>query len=326
MRNLDGMPRTFPVNATNAPVRRRAVFSRGAVGIDANHVGATDDQTLQQRHRRRPDDDSLRLIDDLTNRPMDPLFSDALLTQKRPRSPLTVFLTKMVVFVLCIVVGMAGAIFVRQLHTDPRKQVRESLIGELQQENTNFDKLNNEVNRLHADVVKKTRTMPVDVDDPTLNSDEMSNGMIAVKGSGVVITVADPGAANDKQPGFNPREKTTGHFKRVVTDADLQHVVRLLWQHGAEAIAINGNRVGVSTSVRTAGQTILIGINQVTSPYNIEAIGDAKDMRTVFDAPASAQFYRELNDAGIHPQVRPAVTLKLPAAESKDLTYAKERE
>jgi uncharacterized protein YlxW (UPF0749 family) len=326
MSKLDGMPPTFRIGATNAPVKRRAVFSRGAVGIDANHIGASDESDLRPRHRRRPDDDSLRLIDDLTNRPIDPLFSDALLTQQRPRSATTVFLTRLTVFVLCIVVGMAGAIFVRQLHTDPRKQVRQSLIVELQQQNASFDKLNTEVNKLHADVSKKTRSMPGDNEDPTLTGDEMANGMVAVRGSGVVMTIADPNSVNEGQPGFNPRDKTNGHSKRVVTDADLQHVVNLLWQHGAEAIAINGNRVGVATSVRTAGQTVLIGVNQVASPYKIEAIGNAKDLQAVFDGQSAEQFYQELDAAGIHPQIKRTGGLKLQAAESKDLTYATGRQ
>lgn len=109
----------------------------------------------------------------------------------------------------------------------------------------------------------------------------------------------------------------------MVTDADLQGIVNLLWKAGAEAIAINGYRIGVSTSVRTAGQTILIGVNQVTSPYKIEAIGDAKDLSEAMNSKSQPDLYRTLNAAGINPQISRSYSLKLPAAETTNVTEAK---
>lgn len=47
-----------------------------------------------------------------------------------------------------------------------------------------------------------------------------------------------------------------------------------MFQNGAEAIAINGNRLGAQTSIRKAGGHILIGMTAIQSPYTIEAIGD----------------------------------------------------
>lgn len=74
---------------------------------------------------------------------------------------------------------------------------------------------------------------------------------------GIVLTVANPlSVSGDNADSSLPREN--GSQVRVVTDSDLQLLVSLLWQSGAEAIAINGNRLGVQTSIRTAGSTILI--------------------------------------------------------------------
>lgn len=315
-------PASFSVEIDEQPSKRRAVFSKGVQNVGSWHVVSEDDAlALASRHRRKVDDDSLWLIDDLTNRPLDPLFSDARLTQQKPHSKFSIWFTRITVFIICIAVGFVGSVFVRQLNTDPRKQVRASLISELEQQNASLKKITNEVTDLHAKVVKQSDSMPDSGPDSVLTQDEMANGALAVKGPGIVFTLADPvasGAAN----GAAPRENSTNHI-RVVTDADLQGIVNLLWKAGAEAISINGYRIGVSTSVRTAGQTILIGVNQVTSPYKIEAIGNPKDLSNQMSGKSQPDLYRTLNAAGINPQISRTYSLKLAAAETTNVTQAK---
>ena len=59
----------------------------------------------------------------------------------------------------------------------------------------------------------------------TLIQDELSSGMLPVEGEGITLTLADPIAVD----GALPRESSGGQI-RVVTDADLQQLVSLLWQ------------------------------------------------------------------------------------------------
>ncbi|MDF7640871.1 DUF881 domain-containing protein [Bifidobacterium sp. ESL0784] len=315
-------PSSFSVEIDEQPSKRRAVFSKAVQNLGSWHVVSVDDAlALSSHHRRKVDDDSLRLIDDLTNRPLDPLFSDARLTQQKPHSEFSIWFTRIIVFIICIAVGFVGSVFVRQLNTDPRKQVRASLVSELQQQNTSLKKVTDEVTDLHSRVVKQADSMPDSGPDSTLTQDEMANGALAVKGPGIVFTLADPvasGAAN----GAGPRENGTSHI-RVITDSDLQDIVNLLWKAGAEAISINGYRIGVSTSVRTAGQTILIGVNQVASPYKIEAIGNSKNLSQAMNSKSQPDLYRTLNAAGINPQVSRSYSLRLAAAEATKVTYAK---
>ncbi|WEV41350.1 DUF881 domain-containing protein [Bifidobacterium sp. ESL0682] len=322
MTGFEREPLSFAVGVDELPSKRRAVFSKAVVGLGPWHADTEDEQVLTRKHRRKVDDDSLRLIDDLTNRPLDPLFSDALLTQQKPHSAFSVWFTRVIVFIICVAVGCVGSVFVRQLNTDPRKQVRASLISELQQQNTALNKLTSEVTDLHSQVVKKSDSMPSTSEDPVLQKDEMANGALKVKGPGIVMTVADPIASAGKTGGVSPRDGNANHI-RVVTDADLQDIVLQLWKAGAEAISINGYRIGVSTSVRTAGQTILIGVNQVASPYKIEAIGNPKDLADQMSSQSQPGLYRTLNAAGINPQVSKSYSLKLNAAEATNVTEAK---
>ncbi len=272
--------------------------------------------------RRRPqlEDDSLRLIDDLTNRPMDPMFSDSRL-DKRPKSAFRVWSTRVIVFIICIAVGFSGSIIVQILHTDPRKEIRSSLAKELTQQTKHLNTLNSEVSSLRVKVENQSKKLANTTKDDTLTYDEMATGTIPVTGPGITLTIANPLAANsDTTSGSLPRESSSNI--RVVTDGDLQVFIQILWQAGAEAISINGYRLGVQTSVRTAGQTILVGVNQVQSPYKIQAIGDASALASAVGEKSQRSLYTTLKGAGIYPQITTSKSITLEAASSSDISYA----
>lgn len=86
-----------------------------------------------------------------------------------------------------------------------------------------------------------------------------------VEGPGLVVTLSDaPDAGNSRSA------------EGRVQDADLQIVVDALWAGGAEGIAVNGYRLGASSAIRAAGQAVLVDLQPISSPYTIEAIGDAE--------------------------------------------------
>ncbi|MFC5220919.1 DUF881 domain-containing protein [Bifidobacterium leontopitheci] len=317
------IPVSFPVEAENRPVKRRAVFSASVAQAESRHAHHARADASAGRRRRRLHDDSLKLIDDLTNRPMDPLFSDSRLDQ-RPRSRISIWLTKALVFVMCIAVGFYGFLFIERLHSDPRKIVRQSLASELRETTSRANTLTNQVNQLRTQVTEQSKKVGATTTDPTSLNDEMLNGIVTVTGPGVTLTLADPMAAGS-DGASNPREGS-GSQIRVVTDADLRLLVRLLWQAGAEAVAINGNRLGVQTSVRKAGSNILVGVTPVTSPYHISAIGDSSALASAVSKSTQKALYDSFAQAGIYPQVSRENSITLEAAASGELTYARKDE
>lgn len=112
----------------------------------------------------------------------------------------------------------------------------------------------------------------------------------------------------------------------MVTDADLQQLVNLLWQSGAEAIAVNDYRLGMQTSIRTAGQTILIGINSIESPYVIKAIGNRNTLADAVSAERQPMLYESYAESGIYPQVAKSDSIRLEAAVSGDVAHARRSE
>ena len=251
---------------------------------------------------------------------MDPMFSDSRL-DKRPKSAFRVWSTRVIVFIICIAVGFSGSIIVQILHTDPRKEIRSSLAKELTQQTKHLNTLNSEVSSLRVKVENQSKKLANTTKDDTLTYDEMATGTIPVTGPGITLTIANPLAANsDTTSGSLPRESSSNI--RVVTDGDLQVFIQILWQAGAEAISINGYRLGVQTSVRTAGQTILVGVNQVQSPYKIQAIGDASALASAVGEKSQRSLYTTLKGAGIYPQITTSKSITLEAASSSEISYA----
>jgi uncharacterized protein YlxW (UPF0749 family) len=64
----------------------------------------------------------------------------------------------------------------------------------------------------------------------------------------------------------------------VILDTDLQALVNALWTAGAEAIAINGNRLTSLTAIRFAGRAITVDYRSLTPPYVIDVIGNPQTL------------------------------------------------
>lgn len=271
-----------------------------------------------RNRRRRIDDESLQLIDDLTNRSLDPMFSDATLLRDR-RSPLQKLLSRFLVFLICLAVGLSGSAIVRELHTDPRGKVREKLISQVEAATREYNATGDDIDQLRSKINKLSSEVGANGDDPTADRDDLLNAVTKVEGPGISINLANPIAAT----GANGSQDSDNTSIRVITDTDLQQVVSKLWSAGAEAISINGYRLGVQTSVRTAGTTILVGLNSVQSPYTITAIGDSSKLQSAMSSAQETTFFSTLNKAGIHPQVSKQRLITMDStAGTPDLLYA----
>lgn len=92
----------------------------------------------------------------------------------------------------------------------------------------------------------------------------LAAGLTAVVGPGVVIEIAD--SRRLLPPGENPANY-------LVLSDDLRDLVAALWNAGAEAITINGERVVATTSIYGVGSSILVNTAFLSPPYRLEAIG-----------------------------------------------------
>lgn len=77
-----------------------------------------------------------------------------------------------------------------------------------------------------------------------------------------------------------------------VQDRDVQRLVNIAWSAGAEAVAVNGQRIGALTAIRQAGVSILVDYRPVASPYVVSAIGDPEILETAFTRSSSSSSLR----------------------------------
>lgn len=111
-------------------------------------------------------------------------------------------------------------------------------------------------------------------------------GLTEVRGEGVVIELAPgrpSGAAGEPErpPCLAP---------------DLTDLVNLAWRGGAQAVAINGERLIASSSVYCIGATIVVNGGVATAPYAVQAIGTPGSIATLFEDPGQLRDLKRRRD------------------------------
>ena len=130
-----------------------------------------------------------------------------------------------------------------------------------------------------------------------------------VKGQGVRVVVDDaPDAVSDRNK---------------VLDSDLQKLVNGLWEAGAEAISINGQRLTNLSSIRQAGLAINVNYRPLTAPYTVLAIGDMNTLPSRFaETTHGATWFDLQQQVGLRFDMETDRKLVLPAADQLSLRYA----
>lgn len=95
-------------------------------------------------------------------------------------------------------------------------------------------------------------------------------GLTALSGPGVTVTVRQRTAAG-------------GDALQYVSDTDLLYIVNELWAAGAEAVAVNDQRLGAASEIRRAGAYVSINGYATAAPFTITALGDEKALSSALN-------------------------------------------
>ena len=220
----------------------------------------------------------------------------------------------LVMAVFAVLVMTAAVQTSRNSATDERE--RRELVGQVSQaraqvdsDRTRFASLQNDVRRLQArQLLSDTSAQGV---LGTINLLGMRAGTIAVRGPGVRVVADDaPGADS---------------ARNEVLDSDLQKLVNGLWEAGAEAISLNGQRLTNLSTIRLAGQAITVNAHSLRRPYVVQAIGNKDTLPARFAETSSGQAWLDLqHQVGLRLKITPVSSLRLPAAEVS-LRYANQK-
>ncbi|HET7628786.1 MAG TPA: DUF881 domain-containing protein [Bacillales bacterium] len=93
-------------------------------------------------------------------------------------------------------------------------------------------------------------------------------GKVAVKGPGITVTLSD----NEHIPdGSNPNNY-------IVHERHIRAVVHELIVSGAEAVAVNGQRISDYSYIKCVGPVVKVDGNKYPAPFVISAVGDPEKM------------------------------------------------
>jgi uncharacterized protein YlxW (UPF0749 family) len=177
--------------------------------------------------------------------------------------------------------------------------------------------LQNEQNKLKADLA----ALRVQLDEIQRNSstqsgaerevqtriDELraSAGLTALSGDGVMVQLDD---ARNVSVSSRDVDKSICHA------TDLTDILNTAWRGGAQAIAVNDERIVSSSSVYCVGSTIMVNGTLMSPPFNVAAIGPQNSLLGAFDDPGQLQDIKQRRDVqGLGFRVSRASAIHVPA-------------
>ncbi|WP_093182547.1 DUF881 domain-containing protein [Sanguibacter gelidistatuariae] len=260
-------------------------------------------------------DASMTLLNEVMHRPLDPGYAAAAGRRARGEEAPRAAVTIVVLLVVAIVLGFGTARAAIELRKPQPGVVaaRTLLQDEITSTRAEVATLTAQ-NAALGTSIDTLRDSALEFVDPelvrTVALDGFTNGTVAAKGPGITVTVADGADAATDPAAF-------------VQDSDLQSVVNALWSAGAEAIAINGQRLTATTSIRSAGSAILVDLVGVAGPYEVVAIGNRNDLETGLARSSAAQQLSALGSQyGIKTSVATHEDLLVPAGPTRVLFSA----
>lgn len=207
------------------------------------------------------------------------------------------------------------------------ERARLALLADVQRDSARTAELQERLEQLRAEVADAVDAGLVVTEEGRAQSElvqrlEAATGVLAVEGPGLVVTMSDAPPEESVDPVSGESVEVVPEAG-LVLDIDLQVVVNALWAAGAEAIAVDGRRLAPTSSIRTAGEAILVDFQPVSSPYVVEAVGNPDLLVPRFAGSETAgryDAYRQLYGIGF--DLARAEQMSLAAATDYDLRYA----
>jgi uncharacterized protein YlxW (UPF0749 family) len=154
-----------------------------------------------------------------------------------------------------------------------------------------------------------------DLNDQLQNA-RIAAGLIPLRGTGIVLQLDD--SLEPVAPGGNDTDYLVGA-------RDVRTVVEELWRAGAEAVAINGERITPSTAIIDIGPSVLVNSAYLAAPYQITALGPEDLYPRLAASPGFVDFVRaRAQTFGIRVSFAEPDSVDMPAfAGTVTLRYAR---
>jgi len=218
---------------------------------------------------------------------------------KHNRSDILLRHGQLSIAMVCVILGIMLAIQFRTTQ-DIRSSLQFQRVEDLTQRLMQVEK---ERNSLESQVRDLRQSPGNDAAAKDLENIKMGAGVVALQGAGVIITMNDTKLASpvgSRNPNLY-----------LIKDEDLLKILNELRAAGAEAIAINNQRLIASSEIRTAGSFISVNSVSLAAPFEIKAIGDPTTLENSLKIRGGVM--ETLQFWGIQVVVKQSSTVDIPA-------------
>lgn len=149
-----------------------------------------------------------------------------------------------------------------------------------------------------------------------LQDARIAAGLIPLTGTGIVLQLEDSLVPSDPE----------GNTQDLLVGArDLRTIVEELWAAGAEAIAVNGERMTPTTAVIDIGPSVLVNSAYLAGPYQVTALGPPDLYARLSASPGFVDFIRARAETwGLRVSIAEPESVDIPAfAGTVTLRYAR---
>lgn len=184
-----------------------------------------------------------------------------------------------------------------------RLERAQDLAAQLRRTEVQRDALRTEIAGMQTSVAAP-QTVPVESAPvrEQLQQIRAFSGLVPLKGPGVIVTLND--STLPRMPGENPNNY-------ILHDEDVLKVINELKAAGAEALAINGQRLIDRSEIRCIGPTVTINGVPTATPVVITAIGEPAVLESGLNMRGGVA--ESLRQWAIEVSVRTEVQVTVPA-------------
>lgn len=282
---------------------------RGSAGVSPQAQAAAEESEAE----RKPDPAASMSL--LTNVLANPL--DAGYTQYgRQKQPSTT-LQKVVVLLTSVALGLAASAAVKNLRSPSRVDVVDTLTEQVRSRSETVSTIDAEVLELRQKITAAGGSEVSEAQRADLPT-QIATASTPLTGQGLTVTLKEGAPV-----GVDADRRALGK----VRDHDLRIIVNALWSADAEAISVNGIRIGPGSFIRTAGQSVIVNITPVQPPYVINAIGDPQELSIALIQGETGDYLSSIQSIhGIVMTPQTSSSVSVPAVEQRAIRFATTQE
>lgn len=248
----------------------------------------------------------MALLREVMDPPLDPGYASSADRRERAGLPRSTGSRTILLVVTSVVLGFLLSVAAQTLRTPDSADAttRSELTDRIQDAADLGDDRAAEITTLRGEIAALQERHA----DPATEQSEreaaaLQAGATSVVGPGLLLTLNDPPPTADRQDD-----------ERVLA-RDLQTIVNGLWAHGAEAIAINDQRLTSTSTIRFAGLAIVVDLKALARPYEVAVIGDQEQLLEELGTGGTGTYLSQLrSDYSIVVDLETLDEVRLPAA------------